>query len=68
MKKHFFPEGRLNAILLIEQNILFAERLRFVKPSIDSTCPKTFDIFRKDVPKSHEKGNLSNSSSKNIIL
>ena len=68
MKKHFFPEGRLNAILLIEQNNLFAERLRFVKPSIDSKCPKTFDIFRKDVPKSHEKGNLSNSSSKNIIL
>jgi hypothetical protein len=68
MKKHFFPEGRLNAILLIEQNNLFAERLRFAKPSIDSTCPKTFSIFRKDVPKSHEKGNLSNSSSKNIIL
>jgi hypothetical protein len=68
MKKHFFPEGRLNAILLIEQNNLFAERLRFAKPSIDSTCPKTFGIFRKEVPKSHEKGNLSKSSSKNIIF
>ena len=64
MNKHFYPEGRLKAILLFEQNNLFAERLRFAKPSIDSTCPKTFSLFRKDIPKSHEKGNLSNSSSK----
>ena len=61
MRKNFYPEGRLNALILMEQNNLLADRLRFAKASIDSNCPKTFDIFRKNIPKSQEKTNMSNS-------
>ena len=63
MKKKFFPDGRLNAIFRIEQNNQLADRLKDAKPSIDSSCPKTFGLFRKNFPKSHEKGTLSNSFS-----
>ncbi len=59
MKKKFYPEGRLNEILRIKENNYLADRLKFVKPAINSSCPKTFGFFRKNIPKSHEKGNVS---------
>ena len=60
MKNKLFPDGRLNAIFRIEQNIQLADRLKVVKPSIDSSCPKTFGLFSKKFSKCHEKGTLSN--------
>jgi hypothetical protein len=60
MKKKFYPEGILNELLRIKQNNYLADRLKFAKPAINSSCPETFGIFRKNIPKSHEKGNLSN--------
>ena len=68
MKKKFYPNGRLNALLQIEQNNMFAERLKFTKPSIDSTCPRTFSIFRKDFSKPHEKGSLLKNFDRNKII
>ena len=44
-----------------------AERLKLAKPVINSTCPESFEFFKKDIPKSHEKGNLSKSFSKIIL-
>lgn len=60
MKKGFYPEGWLNEIFRIKQNNYLANRLKFVKPAINASCPETFDLFKKNIPKSHEKGNLSN--------
>ena len=60
MKKKFYPEGILTELLRIKQNNYLADRLKFAKPAINSSCPETFGIFRKNIPKSHEKGNLSN--------
>ena len=60
MKKKFYPDGILNELLRIKQNNDLADRLKFAKPAINSSCPETFGIFRKNIPKSHEKGNLSN--------
>ena len=60
MKKKFYPDGILNELLRIKQNNYLADRLKFAKPVINSSCPETFGIFRKNFPKSHEKGNLSN--------
>jgi hypothetical protein len=59
MKKKFYPEGRLKEIFRIKENNHLADRLKLAKPAINSTCPKTFGFFRKNIPKSHEKGNLS---------
>lgn len=67
MKKKFYPEGRFNEILRIKQNNYLAERLKLAKPVINSTCPESFEFFKKDIPKSHEKGNLSKSFSKIIL-
>ena len=60
MKKKFYPEGILNELARIKENNYLADRLKFAKPAINSSCPETFGIFRKNIPKSHEKGNLSN--------
>ena len=60
MKKKFYPEGRLNEIFRIKPNNYLADRLKLAKPAINSSCPQTFGLFRKNMPKSHEKGNLSN--------
>lgn len=60
MKKKFYPDGILNELLRIKQNNYLADRLKFSKPAINSSCPETFGIFRKNIPKSHEKANLSN--------
>ena len=59
MKKHFYPEGIINEINRIKQNNYLAERLKFAKPSINCTTPKTFEMFRKNILNSFEKGNLS---------
>jgi hypothetical protein len=63
MKKNFFPDGRLNAIHRIEENNLLADRLKEVKSTIDSSCPKTFSLFCKGYPKSLEKNIFCNSFS-----
>ena len=60
MKNKFYPEGRLNELIRIKQNNYLEDRLKLAKPAINSTCPQTFGIFRKNFPKSLEKGNLSN--------
>lgn len=59
MKKKFYPEGRLKEIFRIKENNYLADRLKFAKPAINSSCPKTFGFFNKNTPKPHEKGNLS---------
>ena len=60
MKNKFYPEGRMNELSRIKQNNYLADRLKLAKPAINSSCPQTFGIFRKNFAKSHEKGNLSN--------
>ena len=60
MKKKSYPDGILNELLRVKQNNYLADRLKLAKPVINSRCPETFGIFRKNIPKSHEKGNLSN--------
>ena len=67
MKKKFYPDGMLNEIFRVKQNNYLAKKLKHVKPAINSSCPQTFGLFRKSIPKSHEKGNLSKSISKIII-
>ena len=69
MKKKFCPDGILNEIFRIKQNNYLAKRLKYAKPVINSSCPQTFGLFRKNIskPKSHEKANLSKSISKIII-
>ena len=67
MKKKFYPEGRFNEIFRLKQNNFLAERLKLAKPVINSTCPESFKFFNNDIPKSHEKGNLSKSISKIIL-
>ena len=59
MKKKFYPEGRMKEIYRIKENNYLADRLKLAKPAINSSCPKTFDLFRKTFPKSHEKGIMS---------
>ena len=63
MKKKFFPDGRLNEIHRIEENIQLADRLKEVKSTIDSSCPKTFNLYGKGYPKSLKKNNFCNSFS-----
>lgn len=59
MKKKFYPDGMLNEIFRVKQNNYLAKRLKYAKPAINSSCPQTFGLFRRTIPKSHEKGNLS---------
>jgi len=47
----------------LEQNSQFANRLKFVKPSIDSCCPKSYSILEKYHTISNEKSNMSKSFS-----
>ena len=59
MKKKFYPEGILNEIFRIKQNNYLANRLKLAKPAINAKCPETFNFFKKNFSKSHEKENLS---------
>lgn len=60
MKKKY-PNGILNEIFRIKQDNYLAERVKFIKPVINTDCPKCFSFFKKSIPKSYEKGNLSKS-------
>lgn len=68
MKYKYCPNNRLNSMFTLEQNNQFANRLKFVKPSIDSCCPKSYSIFEKYHTISNEKSNMSKSFSIKIIF
>ena len=63
MKKKFYPNGKLNAIFTMEENNKLANRIKLAKPSINSSSPKTYNIFNKNASKNKEK----DITSKNII-
>ena len=58
MKKKFYPEGLLNELSRIKQNNYLSNKLKLAKPAINSSCPKTFNFFKKNFSRAHEKGNL----------
>ena len=61
-KKKFYVDGnRLKDLYIKEQNNLMADRLQFVKSSINSKTLETFNYFKKNKSiRVKEKGNLSN--------
>ena len=57
MKKKFYPNGKLNAIITMEENNKLLNRIKLAKPLINSSSPKTYNIFNKNTSKNKEKDN-----------
>ena len=61
-KKKFYTDGnRLKDLYIKEQNNLMADRLQFVKPTINTKTQEPFNCFKKNKSvRIKESSNLSN--------
>lgn len=60
MKRKFLPDGnRLQDLNIKKQNSLLADRIHFVKPTINVKCPESFMYFNRQYKQPKERGTIS---------